>query len=47
MENVKMIFKTWNGIKYYSNKISDGKRFWQSKTHPNYKHFQKSKTTIQ
>lgn len=39
MEPAKLIFKKTDGIRYFSNKIMDGYRLWESKTHPNYKHF--------
>lgn len=46
MQNTTTIRKRVNGISYYSNKIDTitKHRFWESVTHPNYKHFTKSKT---
>ena len=37
----KKIFKTMNGIRYYSVKVMDGYRFWESVSHPSYSHFKK------
>lgn len=48
MKEVKTIYKKTDGICYFSNKIDmTGNcyyRFWESKSHPNYKHWTKVKT---
>jgi hypothetical protein len=48
MKDAVLIYKNMHGIKYYSDKITDDEkyRFWESKTHPFYKHFLKIKKVI-
>ena len=45
MTEAKLIFKTWQGIRYFSNKIDvqGTYRLWESKSHPAYKHWMKIK----
>lgn len=45
MNEAKLIFKTWDGIRYFSNKIDvqGTYRLWESKSHPAYKHWMKIK----
>lgn len=38
---MKTLFKKLDGIKYFSNIVMDGYRLWESKTHPDYKHWTK------